>query len=204
MAVQARPYTDKRRKATQRLACIILWVAVSETNIMGSMIDFDKLVHIEASEPLTTSLHIAEWTGVKHKNVLELARKYTSQLSVFGRVAFETRPFETAGGTQERDIVLLNEGQATLLITFMRNTEKVIDFKVALVKAFLAAKDLMFNEYRGLAKQHANLCLELKDEKQIASLSGRNLSLWRKKHKVLAKAIADVEQKMQPSLNFDD
>lgn len=172
---------------------------------MGSMIDFEKLVHIEASEPLTTSLHIAEWTGVKHKNVLEMVRKYAKQLQTFGLLAFQTRSrLQGKHGGSDVEYALLNEGQATLLITFMRNTEKVIDFKVALVKAFLAAKDLIFNEYRGLAKQHANLCLELKDEKQIASLSGRNLSLWRKKHKILAKAIADVEQKMQPSLNFDD
>lgn len=129
-------------------------------------------------------------------------RKYTKQLSIFGRVAFETRPFETAGGVQEREIALLNEGQSTLLITFMRNTERVIDFKVALVKAFLAAKKLMATHYMSLAKQHATLCIELKDEKQVASLSGRHLSLWKKKHKVLANAIADVEQKMQLSLSF--
>lgn len=201
--MQARPYTDKRRKATQRLACIFLWVAVFELNIMGSMVNFEELVHIESGEPLTTSLHIAELTGVKHKNVLETIRKYTKELKVFGGVAFETRPFETTGGVQEREIALLNEGQSTLLITFMRNTDRVIEFKVALVKAFIAAKNLMATNYMGLVEQHAMLSLELKDEKQIASLSGRNLSLWKKKHKVLAKAISDVEQKMQLSLTFE-
>ena len=182
MVWQARPYTDKRRKATQRLACITLWVAVSETNIMGSMIDFEKLVHIEASEPLTTSLHIADGAKIEHRAVLQLCKKHIKHLERFGRVAFEMQPFETKGGKQIKRILLLNEGQATFLMTLLKNTEPVVDFKFALVKAFLAAKDLMFNEYRGLAKQHANLCLE---------------------HKVLAQAIADVEQKMQPSLNFD-
>lgn len=170
---------------------------------MGSMMNFENLVKVEAGEPLTTSLHIAEWTGIKHKNVLETLRKYAQQLSLFGRVAFETRPFETAGGVQEREVALLNEGQATLLMTFMRNTAQVVDFKVALVKAFLSAKNLMADNYMGLIKQHTALCLQLKDEKQVASLSGRTLSLWKQKHKVLAKAIHEVEQKMQLSLTFE-
>src|SRR5690606_28955091 len=54
----------------------------------------------------------------------------------FGRVAFETRPFATAGGTQVRRVALLNEQQATLLMTFQRNTDQVRAFKKALVRAF--------------------------------------------------------------------
>ena len=47
-----------------------------------------------------------------------------------------TAPFDTAGGTQNREIAFLNEQQTTLLITFMTNTPKVVKFKIALVKAF--------------------------------------------------------------------
>jgi anti-repressor protein len=46
------------------------------------------------------------------------------------------QPFQTAGGVQQRDVAILNEQQATLLVTFMRNIGVVKDFKVRLVKAF--------------------------------------------------------------------
>lgn len=46
------------------------------------------------------------------------------------------RPFETDGGVQTRRIALLNEQQATFLMTLMRNTERVVEFKCALVQAF--------------------------------------------------------------------
>lgn len=60
---------------------------------------------------------------VQHKNILELIRKYLPDFEAFGRVAFETQPFETAGGTQKREIAWLNEDQTTLLFTFLKNTE---------------------------------------------------------------------------------
>lgn len=41
---------------------------------------------------------------------------------------------------QERRITRLNEDQATLLITFLRNNDRVVRFKVALVSAFSQIK----------------------------------------------------------------
>lgn len=76
---------------------------------------------------------IAEGAGVQHKNVLELVAKHQTQLERFGQVAFETR----AGyNNAQVRVALLNEQQSTLLMTFMKNTERVIDFKVALVDSF--------------------------------------------------------------------
>lgn len=63
-------------------------------------------------------------------------RTYQADLSEFGRVAFETRTFETAGGMQSREVAILNEQHATLLLTYMRNSEIVRRFKKHLVKAF--------------------------------------------------------------------
>lgn len=87
-------------------------------------------------ELTTTSLIIAEGTRVQHKNVLELLRKNQPDFEEFGPLAFETRPFETAGGTQKRTIAVLNREHAMLLMTYMRNTAVVRQFKKQLVKAF--------------------------------------------------------------------
>lgn len=86
--------------------------------------------------PLTTSEIIAKALNKRHHDVIELIRKYISQLDNFGRVAFKTTPFETKGGVQRKEIAYLNEAQSTLLVTLMRNSEKVVKFKLALVKAF--------------------------------------------------------------------
>lgn len=91
--------------------------------------------------PVIDSLTIAEGCQVQHKNVLELIRKYLPDFQAFGAVAFETRPFETAGGTQKRDVALLNEDQATLLFTYLKNTEIARSLKIRVVKAFRNCRD---------------------------------------------------------------
>ena len=85
---------------------------------------------------VVSSETVAEGSGVQHKNVLELIDANRTDFEDFGRVAFETRTFSTAGGMQSRRVALLNEQQATLLMTYQRNTEQVRTFKRALVKAF--------------------------------------------------------------------
>lgn len=90
----------------------------------------------ESGNPTTTSLVIAGGTENQHKNVLGLIRAHLADFEEFGRVAFQTRPFETAGGTQHREVAVLNEEHATLLITYLRNTEVVRRFKKSLVRAF--------------------------------------------------------------------
>lgn len=79
------------------------------------------------------STTIAKGTGVQHKNVLELIVTHKSSLEEFGEVAFETRPGYNNAPVR---IALLNEPQATLLMTLSRNLGRVVEFKVALVKAF--------------------------------------------------------------------
>lgn len=79
-----------------------------------------------------TSETIAQGSGVQHKNVLELIENRRDEFEEFGTFAFQTRK---SGGRPVRTAIL-NEPQSTLLMTFMRNTEQVVAFKVALVKAF--------------------------------------------------------------------
>lgn len=87
-------------------------------------------------EPFTTSLVIAAETGNQHKNVMELIRTHLADLNEVGRVAFQTRPFETAGGTQRREIADLDEPAAALLITNLRGCPVVYDFRKRLVSGF--------------------------------------------------------------------
>ena len=105
----------------------------------------NALVMQKDNDIITTSLAIAEGTKNQHKNVIEMVRKYSDDLSGFGRVAFETRPFDTPGGTQSRELAILNEPQATLLLTYMSNSRVVRQFKRALVHAFFELRSQVQN-----------------------------------------------------------
>lgn len=82
---------------------------------------------------LVSSETIAQGSGVQHKNVLELISANRADFEDFGHLAFETRPGYNNAPVR---LALLNEQQATLLMTFQRNTPQVREFKKALVRAF--------------------------------------------------------------------
>ena len=96
----------------------------------------------DQSFPVTTSEVIAVALDKEHKDVTTLAHKYEADLSEFGLVSFKTKPIRSGkGGVQDKEIAILNEQQATLLITYMRNSDKVRKFKIALVKAFFEMRE---------------------------------------------------------------
>ncbi|MBG9887148.1 hypothetical protein ABE10_11520 [Bacillus toyonensis] len=90
-----------------------------------------------------SSLIMAERTEVQHKNILSTIRSNRTDFEAFGRVAFENAPFETAGGVQRREVAHLNEQQATLLVTYMRNSAIVRAFKLELVKQFYEMREAL-------------------------------------------------------------
>jgi phage regulator Rha-like protein len=96
-----------------------------------------ELVFLEPNSikavPFTTSKVIAESTGVGHRHVKKQISLHKSSLETFGLlVALET---ESTGGRPE-EIIQLNEQQATLLVTFLKNTPVVVAFKTELVRQF--------------------------------------------------------------------
>ena len=111
-----------------------------------------ELVYMDGQkEPYTTSAIIAECAGIKHHAIQEHIRKQIGRLEQFGKVSFKMRPLQS--GQQAKDYIL-NEQQATLLITFLKNTEQVANFKTNLVKAFFEMRDELskFRMQRALEK----------------------------------------------------
>ena len=100
----------------------------------------NNLVFLEPNKinavPFTTSDVIAEYAQVKHHAIQQMISKHESNLKTFGQVAFEMRAVTYARGTNQEKIYHLNEPQATLLITFLKNTEPVVKFKTELVRQF--------------------------------------------------------------------
>lgn len=106
----------------------------------------NSLAFIQNGVAVTSSFIISEGVAIQHKNVLELIKKYVDDLKTFGNVLFETESFKTAGGTQRREIAILNEPQSTLLLTFFKNTEIVRRFKVALVQKFYELREQLYDK----------------------------------------------------------
>lgn len=96
----------------------------------------------------TTSEIVAKYTGVDIHTIERLTRKHQAKLAVFGKLGFENRPL-TSG--QKQKIWHYNEPQATLLITFMRNTPAVIEFKSKIVEAFYSQREELAHKTIALA-----------------------------------------------------
>lgn len=84
-------------------------------------------------QAFVSSLNIAEAIGYPHQNIVKMIRKHQVDLEVFEEVGFEIRLNPQGSPTE---YALLNERQATLLLTYMRNKPIVKKFKIALVKQF--------------------------------------------------------------------
>ncbi|WP_232006030.1 phage regulatory protein/antirepressor Ant [Mycobacterium sp. 852013-50091_SCH5140682] len=159
----------------------------------------NELVQVGADgEPFTTSLVIAAETSNQHKNVLALIRKHVGDLNEVGRVAFETRPFETAGGTQRREVALLDEPAAALLITNLGGSKVVFDFRKRLVAGFYAMRQ-MLAERAPIApvialpdrRQLAQMVIEEADRADAAEAQVRELTAPARSWQLLADAKGD-------------
>lgn len=93
----------------------------------------NSLVFYEArkNDVFTTSKDIANGAGISHKKLKETIRRHEKRLRHFGfisaRYGTEIKTGETRG--RKETLYDLNEQQATFLITLLKNTDKVLDFK---------------------------------------------------------------------------
>lgn len=93
----------------------------------------NELVKMIKNEAFTDSLVIAQGTENQYKNVKELIQKYERDMKDFGTLSVLNG--ESTGG-RPIEIILLNEEQATFLMTLLRNSKKVVTFKKELVQQF--------------------------------------------------------------------
>jgi phage regulator Rha-like protein len=142
-----------------------------------------NLVTIKDGDAVTTTTVIAAGTENEHASVIALVRRYQADFEEFGRVRFEIEPFETPGGVQSREVALLDEPQATLLLTFMRNTEIVRAFKKKLVREFW---ELVQERNRARSSLPENYIEAL--EHLLASKRSEQLALEQRDHAIATKA----------------
>ena len=96
-------------------------------------------------EPFTTSEVIAEAVGVKRDTVQKLISRNEKDFKEFGLLGFEIRPVKMKRGTKSIKVFHLNEQQATLLMTYMKNNDIVRAFKKELVRQFYSMRNELMN-----------------------------------------------------------
>ena len=103
----------------------------------------------------------------KMTQVKELILDNRTDFEDFGNLRFETEGLErTTESGQSRGIVkdytiFLNEAQATLLITYLRNNQIVRAFKKELVKQFFQMKEILQNSQPKLSEKYEKVQTEL-------------------------------------------
>lgn len=117
----------------------------------------DNLVILKGEDVFTDSWVIAEGTGNSHRAIKSIVNKYSDDFKEFGKLSYHSKWFEnekqkkvfsdnSKGVSREKtkiEVILLNEPQATLLITYLRNTEQVRRFKKNLVFEFYRMRDFI-------------------------------------------------------------
>lgn len=126
-------------------------------------------------EPYTTSEIIAGGTGIEHRKLRVTIRKYQTALDAFGKVA----PYqETLPGSKTGQAItgyILNEQQATFLLTLLKNTPVVVEFKKELVRQFYAMRDELARrrELRATGKPiRRSLTDALRDSGEVERMHG--------------------------------
>jgi phage regulator Rha-like protein len=105
-----------------------------------------SILEIIENEPRISHIIIAKETDNSPISVRKLIDKHYDKLELFGVVSFEMTAVSEEKLKKNPDskpikTYYLNEPQATLLLTFMRNNEIVINFKVRLVKEFFQMRE---------------------------------------------------------------
>lgn len=161
---------------------------------------FLPLVVVVAGEPLASTETISKGMRAQHASTMKLLRRHQKSLERFGRVRFEIQTFSTKGGIQSREVAMLNEQQAALLISLMRNTPAVVSFKADLIAEFFRMRDALSQRTQNLWQQlQAAIAQEV--ESKVRASFGSHLMNERKREKQpLLERIGQLEAEIQPGL----
>jgi phage regulator Rha-like protein len=100
------------------------------------------LITVIDQEPRVSHISIAENIDYENVSIRKLIDNNISDFEEFGQLSFQmTTVKNSVGAVNEKKIYFLNEPQATLLMTYLKNTNIVKQFKKTLVKAFYELRD---------------------------------------------------------------
>jgi phage regulator Rha-like protein len=113
---------------------------------------------LKADDVFTDSLVLAKGTKVEHRKIKSVIKKHEKKLKEFGRLSAPYRAESTGGRPEE--YYILNEAQATFLVTLLKNTDVVVNFKAELVRQF-------FEMRKFIAERHTEAWLETRQQGKL-------------------------------------
>lgn len=120
----------------------------------------NELVYLKADEAFTDSLVIANGTDNQHSTVTKTIKRYRKDFENFGSLRFSDCVSKNPKGGRPSRIYILNEQQATLLVTYLGNSEIVRKFKVELVRQF-------FEMRKFIAERHTKEWIETRQQGKL-------------------------------------
>lgn len=163
-----------------------------------------KLLQVTNGQATVSTLTVAEYTKVQHHTITRIIRDNTSDFMEFGKVGFEIQPIKNSKNKiNEVRYYNLNEQQYSLLMTYLRNTPVVKEFKKNMVKAFFIMRDRI--KHDGKSSQHLISGLKsgmAKKDKKIKFLENKLLAL--PSPKSLDNKISVLHQMVDESLKNDN
>ena len=121
--------------------------------------------------PFTTSEVIAEFSGLQHHTVTRLIRNHKDDFEEFGKIGFEIHASPESKTGQSTTTYRINEQQATLLMTYLKNTEQVRQFKKELVRQFyrmrseLNKRQMLRTELKPIRRELTDVIREVDNSK---------------------------------------
>ena len=108
----------------------------------------DLTLIVTTKEPRVSTRQLAKHLGNKHRSLFDLVQRHRTDFEQLGILRFQIGVIDGRG--QPEKFAILNEDQATLALAYSKNTKRVRELKVKLVKAFGLARraaDILKTEY---------------------------------------------------------
>lgn len=133
-------------------------------------------------EPYTTTAIVSECVGIGERKIKDAVRKHETELKRLGVLAsYRAETASNKQGGRKATGYMLNEQQATFLMTLLKNTPAVVEFKAELVRQFYAMREELQRrrEIRQAGKPiRRSLTDALRDSGENERLHGQGYSLY--------------------------
>lgn len=118
---------------------------------------------------------IAEYTNNQQKSIRNIINRYFLDFEGLGKVHFKNASIQNSKNKVNEIVTYyLNEQQAYLLLTYLRNNEIVRNFKITLVKAFFEMREKL---YQNKIENHKNLNYVINGYKSQLSQQNQKIKL---------------------------
>lgn len=125
------------------------------------------IIKLENNEPVVSTLDIAEGMGQSHTTVFKLVRKFKSDLETIRGFDILNAKTKSKKGGRPVSYCYLNEEQAAFLVTLMRNSKRVVSFKMKLTSEFFRMRKTLLD----LASQKQNA--EWLEKREVGKITRR-------------------------------